>query len=549
MVIGPGRDPHLYGSQPSLLEAALTVPEWVADSYPTEVSILQRYESEMQLEGFTQHAIDTVHVFRDFAEKTMNADLFRVVLLAGVAEDAQSDDPNKSRTALRTLKKYKSYVGSDTLWNYYSTIWADLPVTEAFSKQTRLSLSATGEREVLLRTAQDVEVRPLAWDNDSILTPTDRAKAFLDQVQVEAPVIKAVQAFVDLRKRRGSDRELYQKCFDVESVYAPYCAQLGLKILAPALRNEVDLIKLEKAGEKQKIYAAKELLDSLGDRDAFKNMIHQILKIATGMEGEGEFTIPDRSGHGQVFGESKLYIEGQESSVEEVDVQWRQKGLGGIAKKTRAQVPKDVVGIKLVVPERKHLAAMFAFVCQNLETNTDAIIPSPSESRDKAYHVRGRKHNLIKKVVAFLALAGYDENRRNTQFDIVDNDENKDASNYEVAKVTFLYKFVNEKGQTIYAPTELQIQTEKAELKSRVGKQGHGIYQARKCAGADGKKSARSEVLVRKSDLTEYNRRGGDMRTPGLYMNAKQSIARGAEFRKKIDHSNGRNVARIALGR
>ncbi len=549
MVIGPSRDPHLYGSQPSLLEAALSVPEWVVESYSTEVSILQQYESEMQLEGFTQNAIDTVHVFRDFAEKTMNADLFRVVLLAGVAEDAQSANPSKSRPALRALKSYKLYVDSDTLWNYYSTIWADLPITDAFSKQTRLGLSATGERELLLKTTQDVEVRPMAWDNDSILTPTDKAKAFLDQVQVEAPVIKAVQAFVELRKRRGSDRELYQKCFDVESVYAPYCAQLGLKILAPVLRNEVDLIKLEKAGEKQKILAAKELLDSLGDREEFKTMIHQIIKIATGMEGEGEFVIPDRSGHGQVFGESKLYIEGQESSVEEVDVQWREKGLGGIAKKTRAQPPKDVVGIKLVVPEREHLAAMFAFVCKNLEANPDAIIPSPSESRDKAYHVRGRKHNLIKKVVAFLALAGYDEKKRTAQFDIVDNDVNKESSNYEVAKVTFLYKFVNDKGQTIYAPTELQMQTKKAELKSRVSKQGHGIYQALKCVDPDGKKSTQRDVVVRKSDLAEYNRRGADMRTPGLNMDAKQSITRGAEFRKKIDRSNGRNVARIALGR
>lgn len=549
MVIGPSRDPHLYGSQPSLLEAALSVPEWVADSYPTEVSILQRYESEMQLEGFAQHAIDTVHVFRDFAEKTMNADLFPVVLLAGVAEAALSDDPTKNAPATRALKHYKSYVGSDTLWDYYTTIWADLPVTEDFSKQTRLNLPASGERELLLKTTEDVEVRTLAWDDVTVPTPTDKAINFINGVQVEAPVIKAVQAFVELKKQQGTDRKLYQQCFDVESVYAPYSEQLGLKNLASGLRNEVNLIKQTKLNREAQLKEAHAIVTQIGDRNAYKRLAHEVIELATGLQGIGEFTLPDRCGHGVVSGESKLYVEGQNQKIDEVSVQWRRKGEADIAKKMTARLPKDVAGIRFIVPTREDLAEMFAFVCQNLEKYPGLIIPAPSESRTQAFHIRGHEHKLVKKVAAALAIAGYSQQEQADKFEVKVNHPESEESNYEVVKATFFYKFINDRGETVYVPTELQIQTEKAELKSKTGKQGHGMFQALKDHLHNGKKGIQSGVLVKGSHMRAIYRRGTDMRTVGLNMDAKQSIVRGAEFRKKINRSNGRNVARIALGR
>lgn len=512
---GIPRQNRFAGEQLPLIDVPVEVPAWIDESYGVELDILKRFALESQTDGPTiQHAVDVLHAYRDFAQGKITPELMPAVLFVGVAESANSNDPSISGAGLRALHKFSKRLRENE-WEYVSTVLYDTARIKRYGQKKRLSMKVMGEQEQWLKSRVDVPIPERAWEIKSVLTSPEDTVNFINQIQIEATIIKAVEELVRLQKREGSDRELYQRCFDVESFYAPYCDTLHFDVLSSALRSEVKRIRLEKTGETDKIDAARQEFAKLGDRDNKKRLAGVLAQLLTGGSLLSEYVVPDRSGHGMVYGESSLTCAESDGAVH---VKWRVKSLGETA--TKPEVPPDLFGMKLIVEDRTMLTDIFATMMQHIAADEGRhVVLANSLRRQEPYHVRGGE-KFIARTLGRLARIGMDEAEIN---EIVNTQEDSGKHNYEVAKVTLVY-CSDATGIPTSTPVEVQIQTEEAELRSRVNKQGHGIYKAEKDDATE----------IRSKHIRAISDRSDDMRHMGLRRKAVASMVGGSDLRKRV---------------
>lgn len=532
---GPGIGP-VFGMFPEYL-----IGEHYVSS--TAHSSLQLYSEATGDQRIYEHSLRVADILHDFMGGELSKDVYDAAALHDVAQryTAGGLQAVPAEDALRMYSEgvEGEYVESDlvfryTKWEYMSALLADMDKIEECSELGRKVVdsldpdkadSLAPQSEVLPQG--ETVVPQEAWSAKGGLVDLNKIEKLLKEVNLESALVKAAEMLDNLKHPAPHARAVLQDVIDAESFYAPLCEAMGFDGLCMALRSEAAKTRLSRGGLESKVEEAEHMLEGLNDREQVLSYVNGLFRHL--LDGETEVRTPlrDASGHGIMLGNVVLHSLGITESDNKPWAHWRVKSLGSLALKLLKtnEKPVDVLGMTIVVNNRDELALTYKGLIECIRANR-VVEERPSGSRAQAYSVQGSEGYLV--TVMRDALGCSKAEIAAAKDSLLDKGSiNYDGvelvlkdNGHQVSKATFMYRphMADTSQAEAEIPIELQIQTKRDWLVSRIGRAAHLLYKAE--TGGDHKV------------LRSINKRREHLGSPSLN---PQSLGRGKQFRDSLE--------------
>jgi len=465
------------------------------------------------------HPMRVAAGLHDFANGLIDPRVYSVAVLHDLAQRVH--DRDYGRNALRALNAYATDDGvSKNEWEYVSAHLGDLDVVEEYSESIRHAEHGGNVqlKEILRsKSSSEVSIPIWMWNADSDLTSPAQMLELLDRVNLASVLTKGAEMLDNLMYPSRKDGAILQDIFDAESFYAPLSEITGFDGLAMALRGKAARIRLERSGNIGVLHEAQTQLDALGSREFVARAIGGMFTELVGGDSIVEHAVENKAQHQVTIGESLLQHPSL-GATETMRAVWRLKTLGSLAMKlARGKSAYDLVGITLMAEDTDQLASVYRMLADKVAAGMENGTVNAS-GEIKPFDVRGDS-TFLEKV---LGTAG-SECALPGAVAVME----KPTGDYEVAKMTFLYKVIDG-GVTRHFPVEIQLQTEEARTRSRIGTASHIAYKAAR-GGPEGERPAFEVEL-----LAKIRERKSQLRAPQL---AEESVVRGAALRRLVSKS------------
>ena len=299
------------------------------------------------------------------------------------------------------------------------------------------------------------------WRSEPSFVAPEKLWELAKTVNISSFPIAAAWALVNLRNHSAPDVATLKRAFMSETLLAPVCESIGLDGLAMTLNSAAIRARFEHGGDEEYLERAKEILERGGAAEQYEQKIRDSLGILTD-DFFGEKVVNYDKTHRVLFGEGLCQVKGNGH----VQVVWRRKSLGSIAKKLKKydqrgcdkdSVPADIVGLTIVVPDDSDTGEILAEIVQRMQGDSGFEL-SPSPSRQCAISVRG-EGNYVDEIAEGLARG---------EIDMSNVALSEDKRGMNGAKVTYVFGGV---------PMELQIITNTMRQEMRTGRFSHFEYK------------------------------------------------------------------------
>ncbi len=441
-----------------------SVPENVAYVFDTFHSIVKVGSLDQELGPRT----DIAKMVFDFADEYVNPTLYDVALCTDIIDRLNNDLVRKN--VKRSLKQYVTSVGDQSPEStYFLGIATDFMVINEYISDHLDGLADFLENDDMARGVFEnpgtETIREELWLQEPDMPELGKLADLAEEVNLETILVKSVQTLLRLKDTSLSEVERFRIVTALESVYVPLCEITGFDALAATILDTTLQERLTRAGKDDVVTDMKAYMDSLGDRELLEQFVASLPERLIG-DSDHEAIIDAPAGYGVYFStgisESKALKAGDLAEVNS-----RIKALGSSAKKAEreGEIPADIIGLTVIVPEDTDVGVVFADVLKKLKDEGNvSFVPAPS--RNEAIHIKGRPEFIAE--VSRIVRIVWD--------DAIHVKEN--TSGFEVAKVTLKWALDDE----ICVPIEIQFMHKLSRRESRVGRDSHVLFKLMKYA-------------------------------------------------------------------
>lgn len=434
---------------------------------------------------------EVVKVVHDFG-KDLVPSTYEAAHLAVMYDELTELDSVNGQAAFRALEQYP--LKDPQSREYVRTLAADLyKVNDFLNHQWDNSVEVVSEQpedsEPIERQYKNPWERryktiPLKNVLELVADVPDNIIQNPEGVNIESILIGAALAYQTLRNAGTvSEDRLLRTMYDVDSFYRPLQEIIGYDAFVMALKRESTLIRMSRNGgeydgvTEEKLLIAREMLRKLPPAKKLPGIIDDLVSKLTLRETESKPVLQDTSGHGIQLGTgrvSELAFEDIEDTAppsvyDAIRYVWRVKTDTETAKKITEETKVDVetgreyveiapvsdlVGITIIVPSTDSLSYTFRLAA-GISIDSLQLQPTPSRSRDTAFHAKGEDIiDAVKIDVGDIGAA---------------LDEKPSKNGHKVAKITLQFAL---KG---YDPIPVEVQFQRAEDRkaARVGSAAH----------------------------------------------------------------------------
>lgn len=487
------------------------------------------YAAKLAVIGFSErthsdrayeHPARVADILADFTHDELGQWVYDAVFLHDIAQTATDTNHPYYKVARQTIRSYRNKIvaeesprfgqeGEMQGWVYVSTLLSELDAIEGVSERYRLFSSYDSDLAAVLQSKKDIAIPHTFWRVPAGLTKPEEMYNLLGNVNLESVLIKSAEMLDNLNYPAPKDRSILQDIFEAESFYAPLEELLGHKGFSMALRSRAAILRLEKSNQADYISQAQNILETIGDRDAIKEIISNV--FARVLPGESiEFhSINDTSEHRMVYGESLLHL--PEIPCGDITAKWRAKSLGSLALKLEkfdGELPADVIGINLVTDDLDSASTVFGRLIRAIKMNGN-VREKPAPSRIESYSIQGGS-DYIEQMKTGVLLEGVGQE----ELDCVPK-----SNGHQVSKATFEYTLVS----GVPVNIEIMVQTRSDYLVSERGEAAHINYKA----DSPVEQAHLLQAIHARKKLIGTQRLNG------------QSLQRGEDFRTLIEEARG----------
>lgn len=393
---------------------------------------------------------------------------------------------------------------------YMFALWCDLPKidTVANSYRTRLEEANTDQSQLALdKLDGKIGIDEDDWHSIRIGVDVPEIVKLSQNVNVESILARSALVLDRVATAEVYDKEVLKDILEIETVYAPLLDLLGLHAYEATLRHHAEKARLLATGN-EGIIQAYEDASSYVESVRASGLADRVMSDVVGIDFDRHdfsFIIDnEETAYGSKSYFSAIRYEGADGGIPARYIS-RIKSPGSYAHKRlfdegyEKKIPQDVYAGTVVVKGIDEVVAIFKTIYGNIETHGDEYELVAAPSKNSPIHLRGKKAYL-EKVTGLLGetFAG--------KIDVATVDDEVEEE-FEVLRVTF-----NAPG----GECEIQIQTEEARNRSRLGGASHLCFKSEGGNGLPG------NIPGGSSDLWSVNLRKWAMLEGGenIYENA-----------------------------
>ncbi len=442
-------------------ETALIFSETLSENYVSVHAYDQLIPegSPEDLEALRDKALITVtkqdELMRDFYGDTLNQQAYDAAILFPLLKI----DPNQKDKLIEFTKTYYSKKNG----RYACGLLLDSEIIDSFldqhTKDQSIDYSTTGSHWI---DSHQQPIKPMEWVE------------LIQQTDIAAIAIKAVQLLTSLEEDAPASKETFQAIDAAERLYAPLCEILGIDGLAMTLRSRANILRLVHSGNSAYVDEARtrlhiHSLSALDDDNPHKYADHVITEI--GFENLNESAVPFSDSHRTMIGHGELeYKHNGETHL--ARYVYREKSVGSLAMKLfrnnpkdpkKAPMPMDIMGYTIIISDQDEIGPVALTIANHIQNNPNLKFRA-SPSRDHAIHVSGsqeyRNHVF--------------REPKDWEGQFVDIPKN--PADFEVTKVTFV-STVEVDRQQHELLCEVQILTEDQRERTRIDEISHIIFK------------------------------------------------------------------------
>jgi hypothetical protein len=345
--------------------------------------ILLRYAKSPVERSYT-HPRDVVHMMHDYAHEFPESRKPPIEMyIAGYAHDLidaiESDHGQKALSeVLRSCSDEVDDGAEVSSRLLVAALVADGQIIEESAEKYRELQFDDGFGDIL-NSKEDVEVSPEHWLKEVPMMSSDQMLQLVNEVNIEALFIKAVEILHNLQNPPQRDAAHLQDIQEAEFFYAPICDVLGLHQLSAHITSAALQARLVKSNNGEYVQRAEKVLRGL-DED-----IHAFSDAMTGLFGSD---IELEHKH-MKNGRSGVFIFKDENYDDNHVVHtgaYRLKTIGSLAEKMYriggSTVPLDVLGIRVVVESWEEAVNVLTY----LVTKADELDEFRFQKSDRRKH-------------------------------------------------------------------------------------------------------------------------------------------------------------------